>query len=204
MVNRDRALVRHGRAGAGFTLIELLFVIAILAALLGVGIPLVTSGLDEMRTGIAARYVASRVTQARMDALQRSAAVALRFEPLGSDYAFRTYADGNSNGVRTAEIEAGTDVPLTSGEQLSGHFAEVRFGLAAGIPDLDGVRQPYDADGVRIGVPRILTLSANGTASSGTLYIRGRRGQYAVRILGATARTRVFQYHAGGDSWIAR
>lgn len=175
-----------------------------MGALLSGGIPLVTTGLDEMRTGAAARYVASRITQARMDALQRSAAVALRFEAVGDDYAFATYVDGNSNGIRTADIGAGIDSALTSGEQLAGHFADVRFGLAPGVPDLEGSRQTLNTDGVRVGLPRILTLSPDGTSSSGTLYIRGRRGQYAVRILGATARTRVFQYHVGAGAWIAR
>ena len=153
---------------------------------------------------MAARYLAGRLMATRLDAVQRSTRVALRFEASDGDYAVATYADGNRNGVRTREIADGTDPALLAGERLGEHFAGVRFGLGPGVPDLDGVREVDPSDGVRVGSARILTLSPDGTATSGTLYIRGRRGQYAVRVLGATARTRMFQYHAGAGAWIAR
>jgi hypothetical protein len=50
------------------------------------------------------------------------------------------------------------------------------------VADVDGDRSTT-TDGVRIGSTRILTLGPDGTATSGTLYVRGRRGQFAVRIL---------------------
>jgi hypothetical protein len=203
-VSSPAALVDRAAAGAGFSVVELLLVLAIIATLAGVGIPLTTSALDEMRVAMAARYVAGRIVGARLDALQRSAALGLRFESGEADYTFSTCADGNGNGVRTAEIVSGMDPQVTPLESLAQRFADVRFGLAAGVPDLDGGRQAGDGDGVRIGSPRILTLSPDGTATSGTLYIRGRRGQYAIRILGATARVRLFQYRTGAGEWIAR
>src|SRR5262245_44992844 len=191
-------------AGAGFSVVELLFVLAAIATLAGIGIPLTTSALDELRVGMAARYVAGRIVGARLDALQRSTALGLRFDAGGADYTFTTCVDGNGNGLRTAEIASGTDRQLAPAEYLGQHFADVRFGLAAGVPDLDGTRQTDDTDGVRLGASRILSLGPDGTATSGTLYIRGRRGQYAVRILGATARVRIFQYQAGANAWTAR
>jgi hypothetical protein len=153
---------------------------------------------------MAARYLAGRIVAARLDALQRSTRIGLRFEPWAGDYTFATYADGNRNGVRTTDIADGTDPQLASRERLGDRFSSVRFGLTAGVPDLDGTLAGYDADGVRIGIPRILTLAPDGTATSGTLYIRGTRRQYAIRVLGATARTRLFQYHTGAREWIAR
>jgi type II secretory pathway pseudopilin PulG len=182
----------------------LLFVLAIIATLAGIGIPLATSALDEMRVAMAARYVAGRIIGARLDALQRSAALGLRFESGGPDYTFATCVDGNGNGVRSAEIASGIDQQLTPPELLGQRFTDVHFGLAAGMPDLDGGRQAGETDGVRIGSSRILTLGPDGTATSGTLYIRGKRGQYAIRILGATARMRIFQYRTGAGEWIVR
>jgi hypothetical protein len=111
---------------------------------------------------------------------------------------------GNGNGLRTAEILSGTDRQLAPAEYLGQRFADVQFGLAAGVPDLAGRRQTAEGDGVRLGSSRILSLGPDGTATSGTLYIRGRRGQYAVRILGATARVRIFQYQTGANAWIVR
>lgn len=201
---RTSRLIRGARADAGLTVVELLFSLAIVATVLGIAIPQTMSAMDEMRTAMAARYLAGKIVGARLDAVQRSTRVALRFEPADGDYTFATYADGNHNGVLTAEIASGTDPPLSRRQRLGDDFANVRFGLAAGVPDLDGTRQLEDGDGVRIGSAGILTLSPDGTATSGTLYIRGRRGQYAVRVLGATARTRIFQYHSGAREWIAR
>ena len=68
------------------------------------------------------------------------------------------------------------------------------------MPDVDGSRATGE-EGIRIGSSRILTLGPDGTATSGTIYLRGRRGQYAVRILGATGRTRVWRFHPGTGEW---
>lgn len=178
--------------------------VALVATLLGVAIPLTSSALDDIRAGTAARYMAGRIAGARLDAVQRSAAVALRFEPHEEDYVFAGYADGNRNGVRAIEIASGVDARVAPSERLADRFAGVRFGLAGGVPDLDGAREGADADGVRIGTARILTLGRDGTATSGTLYLRGRRAHYAVRVLGATARTRVFRYEPGTGAWVPR
>ena len=95
------------------------------------------------------------------------------------------------------------DTALGPTERLTDRFPGVRFELGPGMPDADG-RSGTGTDGVRVGSARILTMSPDGTASSGTLYIRGRRGQYAVRVLGATGRTRMLQWEPGTRSWISR
>jgi prepilin-type N-terminal cleavage/methylation domain-containing protein len=194
--------MRHSQKTAGgFTLIELVFALAVLATITGIALPVSTIAIDDLQTAAAARYVAGRVMNSRMDALKRARCVALRFEVSGGpDYAFGPVADGNGNGVRTTEIRSGVDVPLGPSERLSDKFAGVRFGLQSGIPDADGVRSA-STDGVRIGSARILSTSPDGTATSGTLYLQGRRAQYAVRVLGATARTRVLKFDAGAGTW---
>jgi hypothetical protein len=164
---------------------------------------LTSNALDEMRTAVAARYVAGRIAAARLDAVKRASAIALRFEPVGGDYLFAAYEDGNGNGVRTADIRAGVDRPLGPLEMIGDKFPGVVFGLAPGVPDADG-ETSSSTDGVRIGTARLLTLGADGTATSGTLYVRGRRGQYAVRVLGVTGRTRMLQYRAGERTWLSR
>lgn len=187
---------------SGFTLIELLFTIAALAVLVGMAIPIGGDAVDELRTAAAARYVASRIATARMDAIKRSTPVGVRFQPASSDYSFRCHADGNGNGVRTTDIVAGVDPPLGVSERLRDSFPGVWFELMPGLPDVDGVLDGR-SDGVRIGTSRILTLGTDGTATSGTLYVRGRRSQYAVRVLGATGRTRVLKYDSGSRTWIS-
>jgi len=190
-------------AAQGFTLTELLLVVALVATLAGIALPLTNEALDELRTAAATRYIAGKVRNARMDAVKRSTAVALRFEAASPDYTFAFYIDGNGNGVRAADISRGIDYTREPRQRLHDHFAGVRFILGAGVPDVDG-NTTGGTDGVRIGAARILTTSPDGTATSGTLYVRGRRAQYAVRILGVTGRTRVLKYDTGGRRWISR
>lgn len=185
----------------GLTLVELLFAVSILATLTGIAISLTSAAIAELRAANAVRYLEGRIMNARMEAVKRSTAVALRFEPFEPDYIYATYMDGNGNGVRTIDIERGIDRRLTAVERLGDNFPGVRFGLADGVPDLDGTANP---EGVRIGSARILTMSANGTATSGTLYVKGKGRQFAVRVLGATGRTRVLRYDTGVHRWIAR
>jgi hypothetical protein len=186
----------------GFTVIELLFAIAAGVAVAALAIPIGGDALDDMRTRGAARYLAGRVAAARLGAVNRSRATGLRFLTASPDYAFAAFVDGNGNGVRTADIQAGIDTPLGPARQLGFDFRSVHFGLALGLPDVDGVRNT-SSDGVRIGTPRILTMSPDGTATSGTLYVQGVRAQYAVRVLGATGRTRVLKYESGSRSWVS-
>jgi prepilin-type N-terminal cleavage/methylation domain-containing protein len=190
-------------SSSGFTLIELLVAAALLMMLASVALPLGGQAIDELRTASAARYLAGRIAASRMDAIRRSRAVALRFQPAAPDYQFAAFVDGNGNGVRSAEIASGVDLPVGISRRLADDFAHVRFGLEIGRPDVDGVRN-VSADGVRIGTSRILTVSPDGTATSGTLYVLGRRAQYAVRVLGATGRTRVLKYDTGAGAWISR
>ncbi len=196
-------MTRSRYSSSGFSLIELLVAVALLMMLVSVALPLGGQAIDELRTASAARYLAGRIAASRMDAIRRSRAVALRFQPAAPDYQFAAFVDGNGNGVRSAEIASGVDQPVGISRQLADDFAHVRFGLEIGRPDVDGVRN-VSADGVRIGTARILTVSPDGTATSGTLYVLGRRAQYAVRVLGATGRTRVLKYDTGAGAWISR
>jgi type II secretory pathway pseudopilin PulG len=191
----------HTSGARGSTFLEVLFAAAVTTTLAALAVPLTTDVSDDLRATMATRYVAGRIATLRMEAVARSTAVALRFELTSGDYTFAQFADGNGNGVRTADIGVGTDALLGPAEQLRNNFRGVRFGLRPGIPDLDGTISTADSDGVRIGNARILTMSPDGTATPGTLYIRGTRRQYAVRVLGVTGRTRVFRFESGTQQW---
>jgi prepilin-type N-terminal cleavage/methylation domain-containing protein len=186
----------------GFSLLEVLLAVAIGATLVAMAVPVTTGAIDEIRTAGAARQVAAAIGAARFEAVRRGRAVALRFESDGDDYRVSPYADGNGNGVRTAEILTGVDRRIGQVFRLGDHYANVVFGLQPDIADLDD--DSGTTDGVRIGATRLLSLSPTGGATSGTLYIHGRRSQYAVRVLGATGRVRVFQYDPGARRWNSR
>jgi type II secretory pathway pseudopilin PulG len=186
----------------GFTLVELMLAMALSIVLLGIAIPIGGDALDDMRTRAAARYLAGRIANSRLGAVNQSRAIGIRFVAAIPDYQFTSYVDGNGNGVRTADIQDGTDVAIEVPRQLGADFRGVAFGLMLGIADVDGAANT-NPDGVRIGTAKILTMTPDGAATSGTLYVRGAHAQYAVRVLGVTGRTRVLKYEPGSRSWVS-
>jgi prepilin-type N-terminal cleavage/methylation domain-containing protein len=185
----------------GFTILELLFALAIAGTLAAIAVPHSLRALDDFRTRTAARYVAQRLSAARFDAIRRSAAHGLRFEMDGAGYRVSMVVDGNNNGLRTTDIQRGIDRTLTEPETLDTHFAGVMFGIAEGVPDVDGA-PAGSTDGVRIGSSKLLALNADGTATPGTLYVRGgSRSQYAVRVVGSTGRIRILRFDAIRCRW---
>jgi hypothetical protein len=176
-------------------------VVAIAGTVSATALPQGLRALDDFRTRSAARYLAQRAIDARFAAIMRSAATGLRFEPASPDYRITSVVDGNGNGLRTADLQQGIDRTLTSPERLDTHFTGVAFGILPGVPDADG--QPASGtDGVRMGTSKLLSMNADGTSSSGTLYLHGRdRTQYAVRVLGVTGRVRVLKFDFAKGRW---
>ena len=169
----------------------------IFALLAGMSAPFLATGLDRARTEAAARYLASRFARARMEAVTRSASVAIRFGTSRNGYEFTVYVDGNRNGVRTRDIEREVDRPLGRSERLGDSFPGVTLGV---LPEIG-----MDGDPVQLGASRSMTFTPLGTATSGTVYVRGRgQIQYAVRVLGATGRTRLLRYEPGTRAWLDR
>jgi prepilin-type N-terminal cleavage/methylation domain-containing protein len=186
----------------GFTLLELLFVVAVAGTLAAIAVPQSLRALDDFQTRSAARHLAQRIGFARFDAIKGSTTHGFRFTPAALDYTLTRVADGNRNGLRAAELASGVDRVLSEPERMDRHFGGVSFGLFAGVPDADGV-STGSGDGVRIGISRLLAVNADGTATSGTLYLRGRgRSQYAVRVLGVTGRVRVLRFDHFRGRWI--
>jgi type II secretion system protein H len=193
---------RARNSAPGFTLAELLFVTAIAGTVAAIAVPQLVAGLDDMRTRAAARHLAQQLGLARTEAIKRSTFVGLRFEAGAPDYTITMVQDGDGNGIRTLDLQRGVDGALSTPDVLAWHFRDVMFGLLPGVPDADG-EQTTNTDGVRVGVSRILSMNPNGSSSSGTLYVHGReRSQYAVRVLGATGRTRVVKFDAPRKRWV--
>jgi len=159
--------------------------------LAGVAVPQLTAGIERSRTLGAARYLANRFALARVDAIGHSINSAVLFTADGNSFTLAGYRDGNGNGVRSRDITAGSD-PLVD--------VPVRFG------DLFPRVELFMSDpntGSSSETMVLMSFSPAGTASSRTLYLRGADGsQYAVRVLGATGRTRVLRYVAASRSWI--
>jgi type II secretory pathway pseudopilin PulG len=111
--------------------VELLFVIVVLAIAAGLTIPQIATGTERARTRAAARYLSAQIGMARTQAVTRGAAVAIRFLSDAGGTAMELVMDGNANGLRTLEIEAGIDPRMDRLAALEDTFPGVRFALAS-------------------------------------------------------------------------
>jgi len=189
----------------GFTLLEALLVVSLIAIVTAVVVPGLLPSLDASRTRGAARYLAGRLYLARIEALKRSVYVALRIEDAAAGYRYTFYADGNGDGVRTADITDSVDLPIGPPDRIDEKFRGVTFGILEGVTEIDSSTTSLEAgsDPVRFGSSDLLSFSPIGSATSGTFYIRGQgKQQMAVRVLGATGRIRVLRFDFQTGKWI--
>jgi hypothetical protein len=188
---------------AAFSFIEILFVLGAAATVSAVAVPETLATLDDSRTAAAARYVSTRLQRTRMEAVSRNGSAALRFTPLPDHYDFTAYVDGNRNGVLSRDIQSGVDRVIQPADRLGDHFAGVDFGVSPDLPPVDPTSTAPGTDPIRLGSSDMVTFTSTGTATSGSLYVRGRRGtQYVVRVYGETGKTRVLKFNAGTGQWI--
>jgi type II secretory pathway pseudopilin PulG len=189
---------------AGFSLIELVFVVSLGITIAAAALPQLTTGLDELRTAGAAQYVSARFHRARTEAVLRSSSVAVVFASDAAGYTFAVYVDGNGNGVLARDISRGVDRRLGPIERLSEQFPGVEFGAIAGLPPIDAGGTPPGTDPIRLGTANSASFAPVGSATAGTVYVRGAGGaQYAVRIYGDTGRTRRLKFDRAAWQWRA-
>lgn len=188
---------------AAVSLIDVMCALGIAATVSSIGVADVRNAVDDARASGAARYLAARLQQARMEAVASNRATALRWSGADAAYCWLTYEDGNANGVLSADIQAGIDRPVGVDERLSERFPGVDFGALPGLPAVEPGGVAPGADPIRLGAGNMATFTPLGTATSGTLYLRGRgTRQYAVRILGETGRVRVLKFHPSTRVWM--
>jgi Tfp pilus assembly protein FimT len=192
------------RSTRGFTIVEMLVTALLIVTVCAMAVPAIDRIVDHWRAQGAAFFMSSRVALTRVQAVRRNANVGLRFEPVNGTYAMRSYADGNRNGLRTAEITSGVDPAIGPVDRLDELFPGVRLGFIDGAKLIDGTAVGPGDDPVRLGTTKTVIFSPLGTASSGTVYLRGRgQWQYAVVVLGATGRNRVLQFNTRTGTWSA-
>jgi type II secretory pathway pseudopilin PulG len=169
-------------------------VAALVLIVCAIAVPELLGSVSRARGLAAARFLAIKAAHARTQAVARSNTVALVFVEQPAGITFRTYVDGNRNGVRAADISRQIDRPIDERVRLFEQFPGVAIAVSA--------RAPFD-DPLVLGPSNMLSFSAAGTSSSGSVYVSGRDGtQWAVRVLGATGRTRVLRYDAAIDDWV--
>ena len=183
-------------------MVELAVVLGLTVTATATALPPMLTRLEEARVAGAARYLAARFYDTRMEAITHATEVALRFTPTNAGFVFAVFVDGNGNGVLSRDIQQNVDRLLHSPEQLSSQFSGVDFGTLPGLPAIEAGSPAPGDDPIRFGASRMVSFSALGTSSSGTLYIRSRSDtQYAIRLVGATARVRTYRFDPRTHEW---
>lgn len=193
-------------ASRGYTLAELLAVLAIVAMAVAVTFPAAAMLRDAGRAAAGARTVATLLSSQRWKSVATHRVRGLQFRKSGGRWTWREVADGNGNGLRSAEITRGVDPILSAEESLEGKVESVALGIPAGgtYPEAPPGTETLTAadDPVRFGRSDLVSFSPVGSASSGTIYVTdGRRGLYAVVLFGPTARLRVWRYIPEERRW---
>ena len=189
----------------GYSLIDVLVTMAVAGCVMSISVPRLDAALDAWRARGAAYFLAERVALTRMQAVHRGSNVALRFEAEDGTFRLRAYADGNDNGVRSADIGGGYDPPITPPDRVDHLFPGARFGFIPGARLIDGTPVGTGDDPIRFGVTRMIASAPAGTATSGTAYVRGRGPvQFAVVVLGATGRARVMRFDPVTRQWVTQ
>ena len=196
--------MRHPRREtAGWSIVELILAIGVSLVLLGLGAAVLTPIAAQARATGAAHYVAAALRHERLAAVASGRSAGFRFERVDGEVVMQAVTDGNGNGLRSAEIDAGVDRRRGARSRLRDRFSGARFGIVTDVPAIDGgAGLAAGADPIRLGSP-LLAFAPTGTATSGTLYIASGDGRmFAVRILGPTGRVRVFELDRGSRRWV--
>jgi type II secretory pathway pseudopilin PulG len=195
-----------GRAVAGWSLVELLIVLGVSLVAAGFAAAALAPMASGARAEGAARHLAATLQRERVEAVRSGRTSGLRFRDDGTGgIAFELVADGNGNGLRVAELDAGVDRTRGVPARVSDGFAGVRFAIVDAVPGIDGgPALAAGSDPIRIG-GSLLAFAPDGGATSGTLYLASAdRRQFAVRVLGATGRVRVYEYERAITQWVSR
>ena len=197
-----RGLADPGARAAGSSLVEILAAVAVLLLVGAIALPRIGSHRDQILAAGAARHIASRVYLTRAESVKRGVHVGMSFLPAGAGFRYGTFADGNRNGVRSADITQGVDRQVTPWETLNDHFPGASFGILPQVTDPD-TGSAVGGSPLKLGGSSLLSFGPSGGATSGTLYVRGAgEQQYAVRILGATGRSRVLRFDFLARRWL--
>ena len=196
-------------AGAGFTLIELLIATSVLALLTTLAVPPLRRQISQHRVRLAAAEIASALWTAQSGAVRHGVAIAVRFEAHDSDvdgvaFVFALYADGDGDGVRTADLNTGTDPQIRRPARLLHVGAGVRFGFPEGLEPrgFTGTgRLDRLSDPVRFGRSDLASFSPIGTASPGSIFVTDGYHLFAVRVYNRTGKVRILRYVREREEW---
>lgn len=181
--------------------------LAVVGLTLTVATPPLLRWTSALRLRLATAEFVSTLRLARITALTTSGKVGIKFRPRPSGrVTFTLHRDGDGDGVRTRDIDDGTDPQIGPERQLQHVGAHVNLGFPPGIVPRDpsGSGRLLDRleDPIRFNRSDIASFNGLGQGTPGSLYLTdGQAGLTVVRVLAATGRVRVLVYDPEAESW---
>jgi len=193
-------------AQRGLQLIELLVVVALIGLACAAVLPSIAQLRSAGRGAAAAREMALTFQALRWKSVAQSRNHGLLFTVQDGGWVWFEVADGNGNGLRSAEIRRGVDPKLSGPHRIEERVSGVRLGFPPGgaVPRIPPNRGSIDdlSDPVRFGRSDLISFSPLGSASSGTLYLTdGRHELFGVVLFGPTVRLRVWRFDRRTRRW---
>lgn len=175
------------KAQGGSSLLEVVLALALLALLVQVVVPDLMVWRDRARLRAATRLVVFRARRLCAAAVASGRTHALIFDVAAGELSWHEVVDGDGDGVLRGDVSSGADPTLGRRLALSRVHPGVSVGRPPGVGPLPGGSP--GSDGLALGSSRVASCTPDGSASTGTVYLRNAAGDAAsVRWYGATAR----------------
>lgn len=191
----------------GRSMVEVSVVLA-LAGLLWAAAPSLSGSWRQRAVEGATRSLAAQLRRLSLEAVAQGRDHALVF-PLDMDEPALVVVDSGEDGISRAGVSAGADATIEMWKASRDHA-----GTLVGIPDWDPMplrappsrlRMNRGDPALRFGRARMVTVTAEGHATPGSIYLTdGHQQLCAIVLNGATARTRVWCYRRGDERWERR
>jgi len=180
--------------------------LALLATAVLLVVPTAAAMAIDARISAGAREIAAILQAQRWEAVAANETRGLYFVRDARGWQWFDVRDGNGNGLRTAEVRAGVDPTVRGPFRLEQRVAGIRLGFPPtarlpAVPPRTGSLANV-VDPVQFGRSDLISFSALGTSSSGTLYVTdGRHALRAIVLFGPSARLRVWRLDTRENRW---
>ncbi len=191
---------------AGTTLPEIVIVLGLVALMMVIAAPALTSARRAAALGRATSHIHALLSSGHARAILRCQTEALVFERDAGKWRCFLAEDGDGDGVRHSDIRRGRD-------RIVGEIFELDAG-GAGLGILQHIRIPDPSgrgwlngdldDPVRAGRGDIITFTNTGTATPSSVYFtNGVDRMKVLRVYGPTGKIRELEWRRGWSTWSA-